>query len=48
VRIHDRMSMMVRAELPGAGASRRSSLVKGDRRLRRLAQDARALTGETA
>ena len=47
MRIHDRMSVMVRAELPDAEASRRSSPVKVDRRPRRLAQDARALTGET-
>jgi len=29
VRIHDRISVVVWAELPGAGASRRSSSVKG-------------------
>jgi hypothetical protein len=28
VRIHDRMSVVIWAELPGAGASRRSSSVK--------------------
>ena len=44
-RVHGRIPVVIWAELPGAGASRRSAPVKDDRRLRRLASGRASLDG---